>query len=99
MDAPRVLTVLPDHPLPSITGLHLRMVANIEIVNGLFERGLVAEDHVLWLGTSDSQGSDELHEMSGCASATHAADRVDEPLSHSDSEFCGASSRGSLWQF
>lgn len=65
------------------------MVANIEIVNGLFERGLVAEDHVLWLGTSDRQGSDELHEMSGCASATHAADPVEEPLSHSATQPLG----------
>ena len=33
--APRVLTVLPDFPFPATTGLHLRMVNNLEIVRRL----------------------------------------------------------------
>jgi hypothetical protein len=32
---PRVLTVLPDFPFPAITGLHLRMVSNLELVKRL----------------------------------------------------------------
>jgi glycosyltransferase involved in cell wall biosynthesis len=32
---PRVLTVLPDFPLPASTGLHLRMVSNLELVHRL----------------------------------------------------------------
>ena len=40
---PVVLTVLPDHPIPATTGLHLRMVANLEMV-----RRYAAESHVLW---------------------------------------------------
>jgi len=32
---PRVLTVLPDFPLPAVTGLHLRMVSNLELVKRL----------------------------------------------------------------
>jgi hypothetical protein len=31
--APRVLTVLPDFPFPATTGLHLRMVSNLELVH------------------------------------------------------------------
>jgi glycosyltransferase involved in cell wall biosynthesis len=33
--APRVLTVLPDFPFPATTGLHLRMVSNLELVHRL----------------------------------------------------------------
>src|SRR5208282_5001819 len=33
--APRVLTVLPDFPFPPTTGLHLRMVSNLELVHRL----------------------------------------------------------------
>jgi glycosyltransferase involved in cell wall biosynthesis len=33
--APRVLTVLPDFPFPTTTGLHLRMVSNLELVHRL----------------------------------------------------------------
>ena len=33
--APRVLTVLPDFPFPAVTGLHLRMVSNLELVKRL----------------------------------------------------------------
>jgi len=29
---PRVLTVLPDFPFPATTGLHLRMISNLELV-------------------------------------------------------------------
>jgi len=32
---PRVLTVLPDFPFPATTGLHLRMVSNLELVHRL----------------------------------------------------------------
>ncbi len=32
---PRVLTVLPDFPFPATTGLHLRMVSNLELVRRL----------------------------------------------------------------
>jgi hypothetical protein len=32
---PRVLTVLPDFPFPAVTGLHLRMVSNLELVKRL----------------------------------------------------------------
>ena len=32
---PRVLTVLPDFPFPAATGLHLRMVSNLELVHRL----------------------------------------------------------------
>src|SRR5580698_5937854 len=32
---PRVLTVLPDFPYPAVTGLHLRMVSNLELVKRL----------------------------------------------------------------
>src|SRR5271156_2969854 len=31
----RVLTVLPDFPFPATTGLHLRMVSNLELVHRL----------------------------------------------------------------
>src|ERR1035438_2956773 len=34
-DAPRELTVLPDFPFPANTGLHLRMVSNLELVHRL----------------------------------------------------------------
>jgi glycosyltransferase involved in cell wall biosynthesis len=33
--SPRVLTVLPDFPFPATTGLHLRMVGNLELVHRL----------------------------------------------------------------
>src|SRR5580658_7519841 len=33
--APSVLTVLPDFPFPATTGLHLRMVSNLELVHRL----------------------------------------------------------------
>ncbi len=33
--APRVLTVLPDFPFPATTGLHLRMVSNLELIHRL----------------------------------------------------------------
>jgi len=33
--APRILTVLPDFPFPATTGLHLRMVSNLELVHRL----------------------------------------------------------------
>jgi glycosyltransferase involved in cell wall biosynthesis len=33
--APRALTVLPDFPFPATTGLHLRMVSNLELVHRL----------------------------------------------------------------
>jgi glycosyltransferase involved in cell wall biosynthesis len=33
--SPRVLTVLPDFPFPATTGLHLRMVSNLELVHRL----------------------------------------------------------------
>jgi glycosyltransferase involved in cell wall biosynthesis len=32
---PRVLTILPDFPFPATTGLHLRMVSNLELVHRL----------------------------------------------------------------
>ncbi|MFT7645404.1 MAG: hypothetical protein ACI8Y4_000132 [Candidatus Poriferisodalaceae bacterium] len=50
---PRVLTVLPDYPLPATTGLHLRMVANIEAVNRLVAMGRVDGHDVLWFGTEE----------------------------------------------
>src|ERR1019366_10036875 len=33
--AARVLTILPDFPFPATTGLHLRMVSNLELVRRL----------------------------------------------------------------
>src|SRR5208282_29777 len=33
--ATRVLTVLPDFPFPATTGLHLRMISNLELVHRL----------------------------------------------------------------
>ncbi len=48
MTGPRVLTVLPDLPLPADTGLHLRMISNLELL-----AGVAAQNHVLWFATAD----------------------------------------------
>jgi glycosyltransferase involved in cell wall biosynthesis len=58
----RVLTVLPDLPLPADTGLHLRMLGNLALV-----RALGAESHLLFFSTEDRANSlsqvDEVAEL------------------------------------
>lgn len=50
----RVLTVLLDVPVPAVTGSHVRMLANLDIV-----RGLGCESHVLYFRTEDERGDPE----------------------------------------
>lgn len=68
----RVLTVLPDLPLPADTGLHLRMLGNLEVV-----RALGAESHVLCFSTEDrAQHLELLPEVATlCDSLTYAGPR------------------------
>lgn len=44
----RILTVLPDVPLPADTGLHLRMLGNLELI-----RSLGHDSHVLFFSTEE----------------------------------------------
>ncbi|MGB8848631.1 MAG: hypothetical protein WCC76_02870, partial [Candidatus Acidiferrales bacterium] len=46
----RVLTVLPDFPFPATTGLHLRMVSNLELV-----RRLGCYSALLYFSTEDRE--------------------------------------------
>ena len=69
---PVVLTVLPDHPIPASTGLHLRMVANLEMVHRV-----AAESHVLWFATED-RPPDWGRPIPGVTSAVCAGPRVEQ---------------------
>lgn len=71
----RVLTVLPDFPLPATTGLHLRMMGNLDAVGRASERS-----SVLWFSTAD-----RLHDVVDtealrrhCDEAMHAGARVEQ---------------------
>jgi hypothetical protein len=79
---PRVLTVLPDYPLPATTGLHLRMVANIEAVNRLVAMGRVDGHDVLWFGTEERNSATHSaapdSALTACDSVVHAAGRVEQ---------------------
>lgn len=68
----RVLTVLPDLPLPADTGLHLRMLGNLDVVGSLG-----AESHVLCFSTEErSENLRLLPEVAElCDSVTYAGPR------------------------
>lgn len=72
--APTVLTVLPDHPLPATTGLHLRMVANLEMV-----RRVAEHHHVLWFATEDRPPS-RVEPIGGVSSTVCGGARQEQHL-------------------
>lgn len=71
----RVLSVLLDFPFPATTGLHLRMVANLEALNDLGY-----ESHVLWFSTGDRCYGlvDDKPLAAISAGHLHAAPRVEQ---------------------
>jgi hypothetical protein len=84
---PRVLTVLPDYPLPATTGLHLRMVANIEAVNRLVAMGRVDGHDVLWFGTEERNSAPDSAAPDSAAPDSAAPDSAapDSALTACDS--------------
>jgi len=71
----RILTVLPDFPLPATTGLHLRMVANLKALTALD-----LESHVLWFSTPRRRcGEVDLDEIGQLVSGIrHGGQRVEQ---------------------
>ncbi len=86
---PRVLTVLPDFPYPAVTGLHLRMVSNLELVKrlGCYSALLFfsTEEHAVMADTSTPLAGicDEVRHggrrfaYSDRSAASRVADKVD----------------------
>ena len=69
-----VLTVVPDFPLPAETGLHLRMMSNLDLVHRLG-----CDSHLLYFSTegrAHNPGNARLWEL--CASVTHAGPRKEQ---------------------
>ncbi len=73
--ARRVLTVLLDFPLPATTGLHLRMMGNLDAL-----AALGVESHVLWFSTADRPlGRVREADLDArCDGQTHAGARVEQ---------------------
>ncbi|MCP4960991.1 MAG: glycosyltransferase [Actinomycetia bacterium] len=73
--ARRVLTVLLDFPLPATTGLHLRMMGNLDAL-----AALGVESHVLWFSTADRpEGRVREADLDArCDGQAHAGARVEQ---------------------
>ena len=71
----RVLTVLPDFPLPATTGLHLRMTGNLDAVARTSQRS-----DVLWFSTADRTFDtvDVARLLLHCDGAEHAVQRIEQ---------------------
>ena len=70
-----VLTVLPDFPIPADTGLHLRMMGNLDAVGRV-----AARSHVFWFSTDDRPAGTVSSDLldAHCTDHRHAGPRVEQ---------------------